>query len=73
MREPVYTRLNEYERGALAIAGQLWPEFDGDAERVRAIINDWRRGREEGGKSARIERLERKLNLVLSHLGVSFE
>lgn len=73
MREPVYTRLNEYERGALVIAGQLWPEFVGDAERVRAIINDWRRGREEGGKSARIERLERKLNLVLSHLGISFE
>lgn len=48
-RETFSTRLNEYEQEAFAIAAKVWGEHaDKPSELLRAIINDWRRTRDDG-------------------------
>ena len=49
-RKAYATRLNMYEAEALTIASEVWPEHaDNGAELLRAIINTWRRDRDNGG------------------------
>lgn len=45
MRETIPSRLGDYEKEALAMAAQIWPECKNKSEQIRTIINDWRRNR----------------------------
>lgn len=56
-------------------ASSMWPEFEGNVNGLNnKIIADWDRMREElggGGRTARIERLEKRLALVEERLGMA--
>lgn len=55
-RKTYCTRLNEFEAETVdKIAAEVWPEHaDNISELLRAIITDWRRTRDAGGKSNKI-------------------
>lgn len=50
-RKTFSTRLNDAEQVALKMAAEIWDEHDSPAELLRAIVNDWRRSRDDGSGS----------------------
>lgn len=67
------TKLNEYEAETLKIAAEMWPEHaDNISELLRAIVTDWRRTRDTGGKSATILREIRELRAFVEGQNVDY-
>lgn len=59
-RKTFSTRLNDSEQVALSLAADIWDEHaDKPSELLRAIINDWRRTREDGTGSKTQKVLDR--------------
>lgn len=69
-RKTYCTRLNEFEAETVdKIAAEVWPEHaDNVSELLRAIITDWRRTRDAGGKSNKILHEIRELKLFLEEI-----
>lgn len=67
-------KLNEYEAGALAFAGEVWPEHaDNTTELFRQILADWLRIKKDAAEGGTRTQTARMLRLICEHVGIDLE